>query len=108
VDGQILSLRSDVISSNRQRAPLPPPHSPALSATGPVQVPPPQSLVAGEAPRVWCSHVTSTALEPLDCLRANNRTQLTALRFRALLVKHRSLFLRSKTARTLSIAKCED
>ena len=31
----------------------------------------------------------ATALEPVDCLRANKRTQLTALRSRALLVKER-------------------
>ena len=37
-----------------------------------------------------CSHVT--ALEPVDYRRANKRTQLNALRSRALLVKERSLF----------------
>ena len=36
-----------------------------------------------------CSHVT--AFEPVDCLRANNRTQLTAARARAFLVKERSV-----------------
>ena len=35
-----------------------------------------------------CSHVTT--LEPADCLRANKRTRLTVLRYRALLVKERS------------------
>jgi len=39
------------------------------------------------------SHVT--ALEPVDCLRAKKRIQSTALRLRALLVKHRS-FCRSR------------
>ena len=45
-----------------------------------------ENTPAGPHKSTWCSHVT--ALEPTDCLRANKRTQLTALRFRALLVKH--------------------
>ena len=43
------------------------------------------------------SHVT--ALEPVDFLRANKRTRLTALRSRAPLVKQHPFFLGSKEAR---------
>ena len=54
--------------------------SPGNSLTGRLQ-PVEQIARASLHQHTWRSHVT--ALEPVDCLSANKRTQLTALRFRA-------------------------
>jgi len=60
---------------------------------------------AGRAILQTCSHVT--ALEPVDCLRANKRTKLTTLTFRALLVKESSFFLCSKKVRPCAHARSQ-